>query len=302
MSNTPEDYNSLNTASSEFLASSTPTPNRLLFTGSRDPPTTLSKNQYMAMAWHHINQTNPNLSVVELEHYVSQYEMAYGDYLLNPPLEFNNPPPPPMVPHGFGPPLPLTSTYISPAINVIVNQGAYTEKEREVEQLKPDATLQEFHAWQKSARATLSLIDHYQDPILTRPRMYILFGSSVSEAQIDTLYKIVWTKLHMAIRKLCDKHTEIMDIISPLVHQLWSALQAIFLPTTFREKFKMENSFWALQQGNLTSLEYIKLIREKSKELRLIGISVEKETIICMLLATLINETLKLFIYSEYFT
>ena len=182
MSNTPEDYNSLNTASSEFLASSTPTPNRLLFTGSRDPPTTLSKNQYMAMAWHHINQTNPNLSVVELEHYVSQYEMAYGDYLLNPPLEFNNPPPPPMVPHGFGPPLPLTSTYISPAINVIVNQGAYTEKEREVEQLKPDATLQEFHAWQKSARATLSLIDHYQDPILTRPRMYILFGSSVSEA------------------------------------------------------------------------------------------------------------------------
>ena len=46
-----------------------------LFAGSQGPPTTLSKSQYMAMAC--------NLLVVEFEHYVSQYEMAYGNYFLN---------------------------------------------------------------------------------------------------------------------------------------------------------------------------------------------------------------------------
>ena len=298
MSYTSDEIDAFSNTPQGLPSSTTPAPNRQLFMGSRDPPPTLTKSQYMALAWHQINQQSPNLSVTELEHYYAQYEMAYGEYLMNSPLGFQNPPLPPTIPQGYGTPLPTNHPYTSPTINVIVNQGAYTDKEREVEQLKADATLQEFLAWQKSARDTLSLIDNYQDAILTRPRPTILFGSSISEAQIVTLYKTIWTKLHMAIRKLCSKHTEIMDIPSPQVHQLWNMLQAIFLPTTMREKFKLETSFYALKQGKLTSRAYIQLIREKSKELRLIGIPISKERIICMLLATVHSETLKLFIYN----
>ena len=298
MSFTSDEIDASGNAPQGLPSSTTPAPNRRLFMGSRDPSTTLSKSQYMALALHQINQQSPNLSVTELEHYYAQYEMAYGEYLMNLPLGFQNPPQPPTIPSGYGPPLPTNHPYTSPTINVIVNQGAYTDKEREVEQLKADATLQEFLAWQKSARDTLSLIDNYQDAILTRPRPTILFGSSISEAQIVTVYKTIWTKLHMAIRKLCSKHTEIMDIPSPQVHQLWNMLQAIFLPTTMREKFKLETSFYALKQGKLTSRAYIQLIREKSNELRLIGIPIAKERIICLLLTTLNNDTLKLFIYN----
>ena len=121
----------------------------------------------MAMAWHQINQTHPNLSVVDLEHYVSQYEMAYGEYLSNSPLESHAKPPLPTIPHGFGPPRSTIPTSIQPTINVIVNHRTYTEKVREVITLKPDATLQEFLAWQKSAKEILSLTDHHQDAILT---------------------------------------------------------------------------------------------------------------------------------------
>ena len=223
--------------------------------------------------------------------------MAYGEYLMNSPLGFQNPQPP-TISQGYGPPLRTNHPYTSSAINVIVNQSTYTEKEREVITLKPDATLQEFLGWQKSARETLSLIDHHQDAILTRSRTSIVFGSSLSEAQIDTLYKTVWMKLHMATRKLCVQNAEIAAIESPQVHQLWNKLQSVFLPTTPREKFKLENTFCTLTQGKLTSRAYIQLIREKSNELRLIGMPIAKERIICLLLTTLNNDTLKLFIYN----
>ena len=297
MNNPPIDVSSSHNTSQGLSSSSTPTPNRRLFVGQHDPPTTLSKNQYMAMAWQHITQTNPNISISDMENYVSQTEQAYCAYRLNfPPEPYS--PPLPTIPHGFVSPLPMTPSYNPSSINVIVNQSTYTEKEREVITLKPDATLQEFLGWQKSARETLSLIDHHQDAILTRSRTSIVFGSSLSEAQIDTLYKTVWMKLHMATRKLCVQNAEIAAIESPQVHQLWNKLQSVFLPTTPREKFKLENTFCTLTQGKLTSRAYIQLIREKSNELRLIGMPIAKERIICLLLTTLNNDTLKLFIYN----
>ena len=64
-------------------SSTTPAPNIRLFMESRDPPTNLSKSQYMALAWHQINQQSPNQSVTELEHHYAQCEMAYGEYLMN---------------------------------------------------------------------------------------------------------------------------------------------------------------------------------------------------------------------------
>ena len=97
MNNSPADFSSSHNSSQGLFSSSIPTTNRILFVGSRDPPTTLSKNQYMLLAWHQINQQTPNLSVTKLEQYYAQYEMACGEYLLNLPLEFQNPPLPPAI-------------------------------------------------------------------------------------------------------------------------------------------------------------------------------------------------------------
>ena len=49
------------------------------------------------------------------------------------------------------------------------------EKEREVVQLNLDTIIKDFLAWRKSAKATLSLIDHYREDILTKSRADIHF-------------------------------------------------------------------------------------------------------------------------------
>ena len=127
-----KDIDSFLTASQGLPSSSTPAPHRQLFLNSRDSPTILSKSKFMALAWHQIFQRNTTLSVAEIEQYDAQNEIAYGEYLRNLPLEYANSPLP-TIPQGFGPPLPTNNPYSSQAIQVIVNQDAYTEKEREVE-------------------------------------------------------------------------------------------------------------------------------------------------------------------------
>ena len=128
-------------------------------------------------------------------------------------------------------------------------------------------------------KATLSLIDHYREDILTHSRADILFEVALTDHQITILYKTVWTKLQMATRRLISKYTDLADIDSPQVHQLWNRLQSIFLPTTLQEKYKLETAFSTLTQGSLSAWDYIQLIREKSNELRQIGIPIAKEKI-----------------------
>ena len=164
------------------------------------------------------------------------------------------------------------------------------EKEREVVQLNLDNIIKNFLAWRKSAKATLSLIDDYREDILIKLRADILF-------EVTILCKTVWTKLQMATRKLNSKYTDLADIESPQIHQLWSRLQSIYLPTTLQEKYKLETTFSTLTQGPLSAWEYIQLILEKSNELPPIGIPIAKEKIMCVIMNALTNETLKTFIY-----
>ena len=96
----------------------------------------------MAIALQQIHQTNPNLSIIELEKYVTATEQAYSNYLLEFSPESQSPPLPPR-PYGCNPPSPMNQSYIPSPINVIVNQGSYTDKEREVIPIKPDASLRE---------------------------------------------------------------------------------------------------------------------------------------------------------------
>ena len=250
----------------------------------------------MAIALQQLNQTNPNLSTIELEKYVTATEQAYSNYLLEFSPESHSPPLPPR-PYGCNPPSPINQSYIPSPINVIVNQGSYTDKEREVIPIKPDASLREFIAWQCSAKEALSLIEHFHEDILTRQRHEILFHSALSNIQIDALYKTVWTKLKIAIRPLNGKSTDIEDIESPHVSQLWTKLHAIFMPTTSKEKYRLDALFGALVQGNLSTRAYIQLIREKSNELRLIGMPVAKERLVSMLLHTLTDRILLTFVY-----
>ena len=196
MNNPPIDPSFSSQSSPSLPSSSTPMPNRRLFVGPHDPPTTLSKSQYMVMALQHITQTNPNISGIEMADYVLQTDQANGAYLLNfPPAPYSPPPPP--IPNGFG-----LSSSTPPSINVIVQQGSFTDNEREVAQLTPDATLQEFIHWQKRAKETLSLIDHFHNDILLRPRHEIIFAPLILDTQINMVYKTAWTKLQMAISKL----------------------------------------------------------------------------------------------------
>ena len=99
----PTDQSFSAQSSPSLQSSSTPMPNRRLFVGPHDPPTLLSKHQYMALAFQHIQQTHPNLPHGELATYISQTEQAYNNYIVQfPPTPFS--PPVPSIPHGFGPP------------------------------------------------------------------------------------------------------------------------------------------------------------------------------------------------------
>ena len=70
------------------------------------------------------------------------------------------------------------------------------------------------------------------------------------------------------------------------------------MPTTPREKYRLEAVFGALAQGTLSTRSYIQLLRDKSNELRVLGIPIAKERIVCMLLATLKDPVLKLLIHN----
>ena len=83
-----------------------------------------------------------------------------------------------------------TSSLNPSSINVTVNQGPYTETEREVMQIKPDASLTDFLSWQKSAIDTLSLTDNFDNDILIRPRLNIHFAHSCPNLKL-----IRYTKL-----------------------------------------------------------------------------------------------------------
>ena len=249
------------------------------------------------MALHQLQISHPNLSLEALEQCVSHYDLEYVTYASNYSPRLPSSPPPPPFPHSYANSSPMTSMSSQPPIHVIVNREAYTDKEREVVPLRPDTTIKDFLAWRKNAKATLSLIDDYREDILTRSRGEILFDITLSDQRITTLYRTVWTKLHMATRQLTSKYTDLADIDPPQVHQLWNRLQSIFLPTTLPEKYKLETEFSTLTQGSLSAWEYIQLIRDKSNELRQLGIPIAKEKIMCVINNSLSNETVKSFIY-----
>ena len=69
------------------------------------------------------------------------------------------------------------------------------------------------------------------------------------------------------------------------------------LPTTELGRFKLENDFNSLKQGTLSCREHVTLIRDKSHELRQLGLPIAKAKIVCMLLLTLNNESLRNYIH-----
>ena len=283
MSYSPEEIEDFIRASQGISSSTTPTPNRRVFPINIDPnQTTMSKGQYMARAIRVVHQFNPNVQEDESAHYYKQYERAYGEYLLTTPR--TPPPPPPNV--EFLPPLPPTISTPTP-INVIVQRSTYTEKEREVGTLRVEATVNEFLMWQKGAREKLSLIEHFKEDLLTMDRGAIIFDPSIPQDQTDQLYMTTWTKIQMAIRKLAAVNSGIANIEATKVHDLWERLQETYLPTTELERFKMENEFNSLKQGNLSC-----------RELRQIALPIAKAKIVCMLLLTLTNESLRTHIYN----
>ena len=262
---------------------------------SMQSPSTLSKEQYMARAWQRINNEHPNCSLEELEFYIAQSNFEYDTYSMNslnatPPVE-QMPPLPPQ-------PSPPISMPSFPPIQVIMTQQNLTEKEREVDVLKPDANLQEFITWQKGARDTLSLVDNFTDQILIMDRSEIRFNPIISNEQIDQLYKTVWTKIHMATRKICGTNPDIASIEFPYIHLLWLQLRTTFFPTTEQEKYKLEDQFNNMEQGSLSSMEYVSKIKDKAYELHLIGIDVPKDKIRYRLLATLKDDTLRHYLYT----
>ena len=269
--------------------------NQSRFNNSMQSPSTLSREQYMARAWQRIHNEHPNCSLEELEFYIAQSNYEYEMYSMN---SSNATPPVEQLPPLPSQPSPPVSIPLFPPIQVIVSQQTLTEKEREVDVLKPDANLQEFITWQKGARDTLSLVDHFNDQMLIMERSEVRFNSTLSTEQIDQLYKTVWTKIHMATRKICGTNPDIASIEFPYIHLLWLQLRTTFFPTTDQEKYKLEEQFNNMEQGSLSSMEYITKIKDKAYELHIIGIDVPKDKIRFRLLATLSDDTLRHYLFT----
>ena len=269
--------------------------NRSRFNSTMDSSSILSKDQYMARAWQQIYSEHPNCSLSDLEFYISQSNFEYETYSMN---SRNASPSVEQAPPLPAQPSPPLSMPLFPPIQVIVSQQTLTEKEREVDVLKPDANLQEFITWQKGARDTLSLVDNFNDQILIMDRSEITFNPMLSTEQIDQLYKTVWTKIHIATRKICGTNPDIASIEAPYVHLLWLQLRLTFFPTTEQEKFKLEDHFNNMEQGSLSSMDYITKIKDKAYELHLIGIDVPKDKIRYRLIETLKDDTLRHYLFT----
>ena len=293
--------------SNELLNNTTPVPIRRLFQDQISTQPHLSKPDYMARAIRQMMQESPNVPTNELAIYLTEFEHLYEEYILNTPTaHVATSTEPNRIKTKLTPPqnnsLHTMSAIVPPSlqtnpIQVVISRDSYTDKEREVILLKPDATVQEFLIWQRGAKTTLALIDNYHDDILLRPRHHVTFNPMLTKEQIDKIYLNTWMKLHMATQKVCSQHSEIARIEPLQIHHLWKKLQTTYLPTTDSEIFKLEQAVYTLEQGNLSVKDFVLLLRDKTHELGPLGYPVQKTKILNILSDKLKNDTLKMFIF-----
>ena len=152
---------------------------------------------------------------------------------------------------------PRSTTPIPVPIQVIFEKNEYIDKERDIRTLKGNESVNEFLSWQKEAMESLSLIENYQEKILLQERRHISFSPGLTVEQIDTVYRTIWRKLHLATGGIRDNNGDLISIEPLEVSTLWRRLRTMYLPTTDEEKYRMENNFYSLEQGALATIEYI---------------------------------------------